>query len=267
MTGRWNGSPTGSVMQFLALSKGRRRSRGPSITSRITSGSCRRSERCPPRLARVRVQPPGETVNATGREAAQEDRAPRGRALEDRHHARQVPDQEQGWSAHRRADGLRELHTGRLTSQANILHTFASPRLAALYAKRRGADRARSLRGHHGQGRPWSAPVKLGKASIRVFFSPEPSGKRVSLDTVVAAVKAAKQSAVFCMFSPTDKPSSTLFSPSATRSFPVHWSLCNAISDPSKKKPGAETGSEEPPKQPKSGRSGAGHHFQSLAEG
>src|SRR6266850_2091081 len=36
-----------------------------------------------------------------------------GRALEDRHHAQQVPDQGQGWSAHRRADGLRELHAGR----------------------------------------------------------------------------------------------------------------------------------------------------------
>ena len=137
-----------------------------------------------------------------------------------------------------------------LTSQANVLHTFASPRLAALYAKRRALIAPDPSVATTAKDASWSAPVKLGKASIRVFFSPEPSGKRVSLDTVVAAVKAAKQSAVFCMFSPTDKPLLDALLAVGDKK-KLLFGLLNSISDPSKKKKqGAETGSGEPPKQP-----------------
>jgi len=136
-----------------------------------------------------------------------------------------------------------------LTSQANVLHTFASPGLAALYAKRRALIAPDPSVAATAKGAAWSAPVKLGKSSIRVFFSPEPSGKRVSLDTVVAAVKAAKQSAVFCMFSPTDKPLLDALLAVGDKK-KLLFGLLNSITDPSKKKQGAEAGSGEPPKQP-----------------
>ena len=92
-----------------------------------------------------------------------------------------------------------------LTAQANVLHTFASPGLAKLYDARQVALSSDPTLASLGTGAAWSNPVKVGKASVRVFFSPESSSKRVSIDTVVQAVKKAKSSVVFCMFSPTDK--------------------------------------------------------------
>lgn len=139
-----------------------------------------------------------------------------------------------------------------LTSQANVLHTFASPGLAALYAKRRALIAPDPTVAETAKGAGWSAPVKIGKTSIRVFFSPEPSGKRVSLDTVVAAVKARTvQSAVFCMFSPTDKALLDALIAVGDKK-KLLFGLLNSITDPSKKKKktGPEEGSGEPPKQP-----------------
>ena len=92
-----------------------------------------------------------------------------------------------------------------LTAQANVLHTFASPGLAKLYDARQVALSSDPTLASLGTGAAWSNPVKVGKARVRVFFSPESSSKRVSIDTVVQAVKKAKSSVVFCMFSPTDK--------------------------------------------------------------
>ena len=139
-----------------------------------------------------------------------------------------------------------------LTSQANVLHTFASTRLAALYARRRALIAADPTVAATAKDAAWSAPVKLGTSSIRVFFSPEPSSKRVSLDTVVAAVKAAKQSAVFCMFSPTDKPLLDALIAVGDKK-KLMFGLLNSITDPSKKKKktaGPEEGSGEPPMTP-----------------
>ena len=137
-----------------------------------------------------------------------------------------------------------------LTSQANVLHTFASPKLAALYAKRRALIADDPAVAATAKDAAWSPPVKVGKTSIRVFFSPEPSSKRVSLDTVVAAVKAAKQSAVFCMFSPTDKPLLDALIAVGDKK-KLMFGLLNSITDPSKKKKktaGPEEGSGEPAK-------------------
>jgi len=136
-----------------------------------------------------------------------------------------------------------------LTSQANVLHTFASPKLAALYAERRALIADDPAVAATAKGAAWSAPVKVGTSSIRVFFSPEPSSKRVSLDTVVAAVKAAKQSAVFCMFSPTDKLLLDALIAVGDKK-KLMFGLLNSITDPSKKKKnaGPEEGSGEPPK-------------------
>src|SRR5436190_12060490 len=92
-----------------------------------------------------------------------------------------------------------------LTAQANVLHTFASPALAKLYDARQVALSSDPTLASLGKDAGWSTPVKVGKARVRVFFSPESSSKRVSIDTVVSAVKKARSSVVFCMFSPTDK--------------------------------------------------------------
>ena len=81
----------------------------------------------------------------------------------------------------------------------------------------------------------WSDPIAIGKASVRVFFSPEPKGKRVSIDTVVDAVKAAKSSVVFCMFDPTD-PALLNALLATSDDGRLLYGLLNSISDPNKKK-------------------------------
>jgi phosphatidylserine/phosphatidylglycerophosphate/cardiolipin synthase-like enzyme len=94
--------------------------------------------------------------------------------------------------------------------------------------------------------------VKVGKASIRVFFSPEPKGQRDSIDTVVEAIAKAKSSVMFCMFSPTDpKLIRTLLSTSDHGK--LLFGMLNSISDPGKKKKNSEdnlSDSGEPPRAP-----------------
>ena len=92
-----------------------------------------------------------------------------------------------------------------LTSQANLLHVFDSADLTDLFVARatllQGDPAIAETAGDAG----WSDPIAVGQARIRVFFSPEPKNHRVSIDTVIEAVKAARSSVVFCMFDPTDK--------------------------------------------------------------
>src|SRR5262249_24237513 len=84
-----------------------------------------------------------------------------------------------------------------LTSQANLLHIFNSPQLAKLYAERAQLIADDPTIGETAKTTGWSQPVKIGKTTVRVFFSPEPTKKRVSIDTVIKSV-------VFCVFDPTD---------------------------------------------------------------
>src|SRR5262249_46350626 len=91
-----------------------------------------------------------------------------------------------------------------LTSQANVLHILDAPQLAKLYAERQQLLQGDPTVAKTAKGAAWSKPVKVGKATVRVFFSPEPTRQRASIDTVVKAIKAAKSSIMFCMFSPTD---------------------------------------------------------------
>ena len=51
----------------------------------------------------------------------------------------------------------------------------------------------------------WSDTIQIGSAKVRVSFSPEPTGKRVQIDTVVKAIGKAEHSVIFCIFTPTDK--------------------------------------------------------------
>src|SRR5436190_22328549 len=95
-----------------------------------------------------------------------------------------------------------------LTSQANLVHTFDSPDLAALYFERFKAIQDNPSLKNTAAGAAWSNTVSLGDAGIRVFFSPEP-GKpgddSASIETIVEAVHAARSSVIFCLFTPTDK--------------------------------------------------------------
>lgn len=101
--------------------------------------------------------------------------------------------------------GSANFTTDGLTTQANVLHTFDSARLAALYLERKklleGDPSVAATAAEAG----WSQAIRVREATVRVFFPPEPKGSRESLDRVVAAVKRAKKSVIFCLFSPTDR--------------------------------------------------------------
>ncbi|WP_342705391.1 phospholipase D-like domain-containing protein [Burkholderia arboris] len=101
--------------------------------------------------------------------------------------------------------GSANFTTEGLTEQANVLHAFDLSALAALYN-----DRAHALAGNPSIAETakltsgWSEPMTIGSAQVRVAFSPEPAGQRTEIDTIVAAIAAAKHSVSFCLFMPTD---------------------------------------------------------------
>ncbi len=140
-----------------------------------------------------------------------------------------------------------------LTYQANLLHIFNSPQLAKLYSARQKLLQANPTVAQTANGAAWSKPVKVGGASVRVFFSPEPKGKRLSLDAVVKAIKAAKSSVMFCMFSPTDPVLIRALLATGDRKR-LLYGMLNSISDPSKKKKKNTdenlSDSGEPPRKP-----------------
>jgi phosphatidylserine/phosphatidylglycerophosphate/cardiolipin synthase-like enzyme len=142
-----------------------------------------------------------------------------------------------------------------LTYQANLLHIFNSPQLAKLYQARQTLLQPDPTKGETAKGAAWSKPVKVGKASVRVFFSPEPKKpkkSRISIDTVVKAVAGAKSSVMFCMFSPTDPALIRTLLATGDRG-KLLFGMLNSISDPSKrkkKKEGNQSDSGEPPRAP-----------------
>ncbi len=95
-----------------------------------------------------------------------------------------------------------------LTSQANLIHTFDSADLAALYFERFRLLRTDPTVKNTATGSGWSRTISLGDAGIRVFFSPEP-GKpgddSASIETIVQSVHRARSSVIFCLFTPTDQ--------------------------------------------------------------
>ncbi|KWO51103.1 phospholipase D-like domain-containing protein [Burkholderia territorii] len=101
--------------------------------------------------------------------------------------------------------GSANFTTEGLTEQANVLHAFDSPALAALYNARAHALAANPTIAETAKlSAGWSAPITIGSAQVRVAFSPEPAGQRTEIDTIVAAIAAAKHSVSFCLFMPTD---------------------------------------------------------------
>jgi phosphatidylserine/phosphatidylglycerophosphate/cardiolipin synthase-like enzyme len=94
-----------------------------------------------------------------------------------------------------------------LSVQANLLHAFESPELAELYLQRkRYLDENPSLAATQRAEEGWSPNIRVGDASVRVYFPPESTDTRNSLDTVVNAVRSAQHSVLLCAFDPTDGP-------------------------------------------------------------
>jgi PLD-like domain len=95
-----------------------------------------------------------------------------------------------------------------LTQQANLMHTWEYPELAALYLERKKLIESDPTIGQTAKAAGWSKALKCGDATVRAFFPPEPKvpkGKEgASIEAVIDAVKNAKSSVVFCLFSPTD---------------------------------------------------------------
>lgn len=102
--------------------------------------------------------------------------------------------------------GSANFTTEGLTTQANLLHTFASPQLAALYRARAARLRADPPVAELAAESGWSDPIHVGDAHVRVVFSPEVSSSRASIDAVVQTVQRASSSVLFCLFDPTDTP-------------------------------------------------------------
>lgn len=135
-----------------------------------------------------------------------------------------------------------------LTSQANLMHIFESPELTKLYAQRQKLLTPDPTVVNTARGARWSKTIKVGKANVRVFFSPEAKGKRISIDTVVTAIRRAKKSVMFCMFSPTDPALIKALLATSDRK-KLLFGLLNSISDPIKKGSDSLSDSGEAPRE------------------
>jgi phosphatidylserine/phosphatidylglycerophosphate/cardiolipin synthase-like enzyme len=93
-----------------------------------------------------------------------------------------------------------------ITSQGNLMHTFDSPALAALYHDRFKLIKDNpTLSATQKDNSGWSNTVTVGDAGIRVFYSPEPGKQSESMETIVQAIHNSQSSVCFCLFTPTDK--------------------------------------------------------------
>ena len=134
-----------------------------------------------------------------------------------------------------------------LTSQANLLHVFNSPELADLFVERATLMQDDPTIPDTAGDAGWSDQIPVGKARVRVFFSPEPRDHRVSIETVIDAIKAARSSIVFCMFDPTDPKLIEALLATGDHG-KLLYGLLNSISDPDAKM--KDAGPDEPPAKP-----------------
>ncbi|MCA1510196.1 phospholipase D-like domain-containing protein [Bradyrhizobium sp. NBAIM01] len=119
------------------------------------------------------------------------------------------------------------------TIQANLLHVIHSRELAALYAQR--ANLLAKNLGKKDMGPPdWNDVTDVDGTEMRVFFLPEPGESRKLLETVTEAVKKAKSSVLFCMYTASDKD--LMEAVFAKGDSPKHliYGLLNSIDDPDK---------------------------------
>ncbi|WP_025038406.1 phospholipase D-like domain-containing protein [Bradyrhizobium sp. DOA9] len=119
------------------------------------------------------------------------------------------------------------------TVQANLLHIIHSRELAALYAERANLL-AKNLGKKDMDPPDWTDVTDVDGTEMRVFFLPEPGEGRKFLDTVTEAVRKAKSSVLFCMYTASDKDlMEAIF---AKGDSPKHliYGLLNSIDDPDK---------------------------------
>jgi phosphatidylserine/phosphatidylglycerophosphate/cardiolipin synthase-like enzyme len=134
-----------------------------------------------------------------------------------------------------------------LTSQANLLHIFDSQELSDLFSARQKLMIGDPSVPDTAKGAAWSKELSVGKANLRVIFSPEPKNQRVSIDTVIDSIDNAKESVIFCMFDPTDpKLISSLLAVGNKKK--LLYGMLNSIADPSKKKDSLSASGEAPTK-------------------
>jgi phosphatidylserine/phosphatidylglycerophosphate/cardiolipin synthase-like enzyme len=132
-----------------------------------------------------------------------------------------------------------------LTSQANLLHIFDSQELSDLFSARQKLMTGDPSVPDTAKGAAWSKAISVGKAKIRVIFSPEPQNQRVSIDTVIDSINNSKESVIFCMFDPTDpKLISSLLAMGDKKR--LLYGMLNSIANPSKKKDSLSDSGEAP---------------------
>ncbi len=131
------------------------------------------------------------------------------------------------------------------TVQANLLHAFASPELAALYAQRHALLAGDPPTAETAAHAKWQAVHDVPGTAIRAIFTPEPTGKRSSIDVVINAVQGAHSSVFFCMFSPTDEKLLKALLDAGDQG-KIMYGLLNSIPDPAKAK---KTGGKNTAKQ------------------
>jgi phosphatidylserine/phosphatidylglycerophosphate/cardiolipin synthase-like enzyme len=134
-----------------------------------------------------------------------------------------------------------------LTSQANLLHIVDSRELADLFIARQKMIAKDPSVPDTAKGAEWSDEITVGKATVRVFFSPEPTSERVSIDTVVKSINAARESVIFCMFDPTDPVLLKSLLAVGDRK-KLLYGMLNSISAPKKDDPLSDSG--EAPRSP-----------------
>lgn len=129
--------------------------------------------------------------------------------------------------------GSANFTTGGLSTQANLLHTFRSPQLAELYLARKRFLQHDPTMPNTAKKGEWSGSINIGSARIRVFFSPEPSKSRSSIDQIIDSIHKSKKSIIFCLYSTTDKPLRDAIFEEADKG-KMMFGLVNTINEPKK---------------------------------
>ncbi|MDQ3902799.1 MAG: phospholipase D-like domain-containing protein [Thermoproteota archaeon] len=128
--------------------------------------------------------------------------------------------------------GSANFTTEGLTTQANLIHTFDSTKLATLYLNRKKMLESDPAVAQTSQEARWQPPVNVGRAKIRVFFSPEPQHSRESIDRIINSVKEATNSVLFCVYDPTDSLLFEAIFEKADKEHKMMFGLVNSISKP-----------------------------------
>ena len=136
--------------------------------------------------------------------------------------------------------GSANFTTEGLTSQANVLHIWDSTELAQRYeARAQLLSGNPSIPATAAANDNWSPFWKVGSSAfVRSIFSPEAKPNRVQIDTIVAAINAAKASVFFCLFDPTDAPLRDACFAAGDRGLTM-YGLCNSIVPPKPKADGS----------------------------